>query len=67
MTILINYTGKFCYRHGNFQSAEAVIKVFLKMSQNSQENTYARAFIKQGCRSQASKYESLYMIEAVHS
>ena len=30
MTILINCTGKFCYRHGNFQNAEAATKGFLK-------------------------------------
>ena len=30
MTILINCTGKFCYRHGNFQNTEAVTEGFLK-------------------------------------
>ena len=30
MAILINCTGKFCYRHGNFQNAEAAIERFLK-------------------------------------
>ena len=28
-TILINCTGKFCYRRGNFQNTEAAIKVVL--------------------------------------
>ena len=30
MTILINCTGKFCYRHGNFQNTEAATEGFLK-------------------------------------
>ena len=30
MAILINCTGKFCYRHGNFQNAEAATERFLK-------------------------------------
>ena len=30
MTILINYTGKFCYRHENFQNTEAATQDFLK-------------------------------------
>ena len=30
MAILINYTGKFCYRHGNFQNTEAATEDFLK-------------------------------------
>ena len=30
MTILINYTGKFCYQHGNFQYTEAATEGFLK-------------------------------------
>ena len=28
--ILINCTGKFCYRHGNFQNTEAATEGFLK-------------------------------------
>ena len=36
MTILINCTGKFCYRHGNFQNTEAttggVLKSFTKFT-----------------------------------
>ena len=30
MTILINCTGKFCYRHKNFQNLEAATEAFLK-------------------------------------
>ena len=30
MAILIKYTGKFCYRHGNFQNTEATTEGFLK-------------------------------------
>ena len=30
MTILINCTGKFCYRHGNFQNKGAATEAFLK-------------------------------------
>ena len=30
VTILINCTGKFCYRHGNFQNTEAATVGFLK-------------------------------------
>ena len=30
MTILINCTGKFRYRHGNFQNTEAATEDFLK-------------------------------------
>ena len=30
MTILINCTGKFYYRHGNFQNTEAATEGFLK-------------------------------------
>ena len=45
--ILINSTRKFCYRHGNIQNAEAategVLKIQIKVSQNSRENTYCQA------------------------
>ena len=30
MAILINCTGKLCYRHGNFQNTEAATEGFLK-------------------------------------
>ena len=40
--ILINCTGKFCYRHGNFQNTEAVTEGFLKISQNPYQDAYAR-------------------------
>ena len=30
MTILINCTGKFCWRHGNVQNTEAATEGFLK-------------------------------------
>ena len=30
MTILINCTGKFCYRHENFQNTEAATEGFLE-------------------------------------
>ena len=40
-----NCTGKFCYWHGNFQNTEAAtgdaLKIQIKVSKNSQENTYA--------------------------
>ena len=43
MMILINCTGKFCYRHGNFQNTEAAtggfLKIQIKVSQNLRENT----------------------------
>ena len=46
MTTLINSTGTFCCQHGNFQNTEAatggVLKVQIKISQNSPENTYSR-------------------------
>ena len=39
MTILIKYTGKFCYGHGNFQNTEAltrgVFKSFIKFTGKS--------------------------------
>ena len=45
MVILINCTGKFCYRHVNFQNTVAatggVHKIQIKVSQNSRESTYA--------------------------
>ena len=38
MMILINCTGKFCYRHRNFQNTEAAtagaLKIQIKVSQN---------------------------------
>ena len=43
-TILINGTCKFCYRHRNFKMQKQSLEVFLKTSQNSQENTYARVY-----------------------
>ena len=52
MTTLINSIGKFCCGHGNFQNTEAatggVLKIHIKVSQNSPENTYSRVsfFIK---------------------
>ena len=51
MMILMNCTGKFCYRHGKFQNTEAAtggfLKIQIKVSQNSRENTYARvSFLK---------------------
>ena len=46
MMILMNCTGKFCYRHGKFQNTEVatggILKIKIKVSQNSRENTYAR-------------------------
>ena len=46
MMILIKCSGKLCYRHGNIQNTEAatggVLKIQIKVSQNSWENTYAR-------------------------
>ena len=40
-----NCTGKFSYRHGNFHNAEAAtwgaLKIQVKVSVNSRENTYA--------------------------
>ena len=40
-----NYTGKFCYRHGNFHNTEAAtggaLKIQMKVSQNWRPNTYA--------------------------
>ena len=37
--------GKFCYQHGNFHNTEAAtgvaLKIQIKVSQNSRENTYA--------------------------
>ena len=46
MVILINCTGKFCYRQGSFQNTEAtnggVHKLQIKVSSISQESTYAR-------------------------
>ena len=51
MMILINCPGKICYQHGNFKNTEvaagSVLKIQIKISQNSQENTYARvSFLK---------------------
>ena len=46
--ILMNYTGKFCYRHRKFQKTEAatggVLKIQINVSQNSPGNIYARVF-----------------------
>ena len=46
MMILINCTGKICYQYGNFQNTEVaaggVHKIQIKVSQKSQESTYAR-------------------------
>ena len=43
--ILINCTGKSCYRHGNIRNTEAatgdVLKIQIEVSQNSWENTYS--------------------------
>ena len=43
--MILNCTGKFCYRQGNFHNTEAatgsVLKIQIKVSQNSRENTYA--------------------------
>ena len=40
-----NSTGKFCYQHGDFQDTESatggLLKIQIKVSQNSQENNYA--------------------------
>ena len=40
-----NCAGKFCYRHGNFHNTEAAtggaLKIQIKVSQNSREDTYA--------------------------
>ena len=42
-----NCKGKFCYRHGNFHNTEGatggVLKIQIKVSQNSGKNTYANA------------------------
>ena len=44
--ILLNCTGKFCYQYGTFQNTDApigrVLKIQIKVSQNSWENTSAR-------------------------
>ena len=41
MMILLNCTGKFCYRHGDFQNTDAatgvVHKIQIKVSQNSRQ------------------------------
>ena len=42
MTVLVNCTGKFYYRNGSFKLQKQPPEVFLKIPQNSQENTYAR-------------------------
>ena len=47
--------GKFCYRHGNVHNTEAategVLKIKIKVSQNSRENTYASmVWCKSGTR-----------------
>ena len=43
MTILINYTGKFCYQHGYLKNSKnKPPELLLKVSQNSQERNYAR-------------------------
>ena len=48
MMILMNCTGKFCYRHGNVQNTEATtggaLKIQIKVSQNSREHLWQGLF-----------------------
>ena len=61
MTILINCNGKFCYWRRKFQNTEAATGSVLKISQNSQENTYARVSFL--IKVQASGQQLYYIIQ----
>ena len=40
MKILINCTGKFCYRHGNFQKTEAARGVFKSLTKFTRKHLW---------------------------